>query len=185
MNDRRSRLARAATAGALALACCAFGGGAPAEEEKKAPEPLEATLIAMRNSIINASSKLKNDVMGIGPDETGAPPTPGRACCSNNVKFIEESLRETARILETFDRCYEQTGNTDMVLLARVIRQDLPGFAQTLTAFADARTKTAAQGGLHAVSRAYNQLRDAAVGLATCGDVARPAAPAPKPAKGK
>lgn len=180
MNDRRPKLARAATVGALALTCCAWSVAARAEE-KKAPEPLEAALVGVRNSIINASVKLKNDVLGIGEGQEAGPPTPGRSCCSGNLKYIEETLRETARILETFDRCYEEAGNTDMVLLARVTRMDLAAFAQTLAPFADARTKRDAQAALQALSRAYNQLRDTAVGLGVCGDVARPATPPPAP----
>jgi len=180
MRDRRSIRGWAATCGTLALLCGAWVGG-PRAEEPKAPEPLETELIRVRNSIINASSKLKNDVVGISSEEAGAPATPGRSCCSGNLKYIEEAIREAARILEAFDRCYEQAGNTDMVLLSRVTRSDLATFARTLQGFADARTKREAQAGLDAMSRTYNLLRDTAVGLATCGDVARPPAPPPPP----
>lgn len=172
MNDVRRRPA----AGALAALALAFLGtawsAARGAEESTAPEPLEAELILIRNLIINARSKLNNDVVGFATTD-GAPATPGRSCCSGNLEQIDAALQEASRILTEFDRCYEKDGNPDMVLHARVTQSDLATFARSLPQFADAGTKPLAQEALRSMSRAYNAMRDTALGLATCRDVAR------------
>jgi hypothetical protein len=110
-----------AAAPLAALLCSAWLCAAHAAEAQS-PEPLETELIRARNMIINASSKLRNDVMGLAPDQGQAPATVARSCCSANLEQIEAAIRESARILQDFDRCYEERGNTDMVLRARVAR---------------------------------------------------------------
>jgi len=173
-----------AAAPLAALLCSAWLCAAHAAEAQS-PEPLETELIRARNMIINASSKLRNDVMGLAPDQGQAPATVARSCCSANLEQIEAAIRESARILQDFDRCYEERGNTDMVLRARVARSDLSMLAQSLPAFADARGKREAQGALQEMSRNYNVLRENAVGLAACGDVAVRAAPPPQTSEPK
>jgi hypothetical protein len=170
------RWTRAGARLAAALLCGA-GIGAVLAAEAQAPEPLETELIRARNMIINATSKLRNDVLGVAPGEGSAPATIARSCCSTNLEQIEEAIRESARILKDFDRCYEARGDTDMVLRARVALSDLSTFGQSLPAFANARGKREAQGALQEISRNYNVLRENAVGLDGCGDVAVRAAP--------
>ena len=162
---------RAGATLAAALLCGAAYGAAGAPEAQ-APEPLETELVRARNMIMNASSKLRNDVLGLGPGQGAAQPTTARSCCSANLEQIEVAIRESARILKEFDRCYEERGDTDMVLLARVALSDLSMFGQSLPGFADARGKREAQAALQEVSRNYNVLRQTAVGLSACGDVA-------------
>ena len=165
------RWTRAGARLAAALLCGA-GIGAVLAAEAQAPEPLETELIRARNMIINATSKLRNDVLGVAPGQGTAPATIARSCCSANLEQIEGAIRESARILKDFDRCYEARGDTDMVLRARVALSDLSTFGQSLPAFADARGKREAQGALQEISRNYNILRENAVGLDACGDVA-------------
>lgn len=167
-----------------ALLCSAWLGAAHAAEAQS-PEPLETELIRARNMIMNASSKLRNDVMGVTPGQGSAPATVARSCCSANLEQIEAAIRESARILHDFDRCYEERGNTDMVLRTRVALSDLSMLAQSLPAFADARGKREAQGALQEVSRNYNVLRENAVGLEACGNVAVRPAPAPQTSEPK
>lgn len=139
-----------------------------AREEAKSPEPLEAELIGIRNTVINASAKLRNDITGIQPDVPGAPATPAGICCAQNLKRIDKRLRAAHRILGDFDRCYAAAGNESMVLAARVAMSDLIAFARTVAAFAKAPTKGQAAGALDAMTRTYNLLRETAVSLEPC-----------------
>ena len=177
----KDRWVRAGAPLAAALLCGAWLGAVRAAEAQ-APEPLETELIRARNMIINASSKLRNDVLGIAPDQGVAAPTIARSCCTANIEQIEAAIRESARILKEFDRCYEGRGDSGMVLRARVALSDLSTLGQSLPAFADARGKREAQGALQVVSRNYNVLRENAVGLDACGDVAVRSASAPQTA---
>jgi hypothetical protein len=166
MNRTAARL----VAGAIALLCGASVQRVRAGDAT-APEPLETELIRARNMITNASSRVRNDIVGMTTGG-GAAETLGRSCCGTNVEKIEGAIRESARILGDFDRCYEKEGDTDMVLRARMAQSDLAVFARTVPYFADSRTKGEAEAALVEMSRAYNALRRTAVGLAACGDVA-------------
>ena len=149
--------------------CIVFAGfGMAAEEAAKSPEPLESELIGIRNAIINASTKLKNDILGIQSHDSGVPATPAGKCCGKNLQNIEKRLRATQRILGDFDRCYTSAGNQDMVLATSIARADMIAFARTTAAFAKAPSKAQAQGALDAMTRTYNLLRQTAVSLEPC-----------------
>ena len=167
----KTLLSRTAAAGrwaALALSVALFGGFALAQEEAKSPEPLESELVAIRNSVKNASAKLKNDIVGIQSGDPQAPVTPARSCCSKNLARIEKRIATSHRILEDFDRCYTNAGQDEMVLASRVAKSDLISFSRALSAFAKAPNKGQAQGALHAMTRFYNLLRETAVSLTPC-----------------
>lgn len=170
----RTPLRRAARGGrwaAVGLAIAIFAGFGLAREEAKSPEPLETELIGIRNVITNASSKLKNDIVGVQTSGSNAPDTPAGRCCAWNLEKIGKRVEAAHRILEDFDRCYVNTGQGDMVLAGRVARSDLVSFSKALDAFAKAPNKYMAQGALQAMTRAYNLLRETATSLAPCAGV--------------
>ena len=149
--------------------CVVFAGfGMAATEDAKSPEPLEPELIGIRRAIINASTKLKNDIVGIQSHDSGVPATPAGTCCAKNLQTIEKRLRAAQSILGDFDRCYTSAGDDDMVLATRIARADLIAFAKTAAAFAKAPNKAQAKGALDAMTRTYNLLRETAVSLEPC-----------------
>ena len=167
----KTLLSRAAAAGrraAVGLSVVLLGGLALAQEEAKSPEPLESELVGIRNAIINASVKLKNDIVGIQSSGTSAPATPAGRCCAKNLDNIKKRIVAAHRILESFDRCYVEAGQDDMVLAGRVARSDMAAFSRTLSAFANAPNKHQAKGALQAMTRTYNLLRETAVSLTPC-----------------
>jgi len=140
----------------------------PPKEVPKAPEPLEAELVGIRNAIINASAKLRNGVVGISAESEGLPSTPARDCCAANVRRIETRIVTAARLLDAFDRCYDTEGNQDMLLSCRVAKSDLLAFANALQQFVRAPTRDKTQAGLDGMTRTYNLLRDTSVKLEPC-----------------
>jgi len=172
-----SRTAAAGRRAAVGLTVVLLGGLALAQEEAKSPEPLESELIGIRNAIINASTKLKNDIVGIQSSGTGAPATPAGRCCAKNLENIEKRIVAAHRILESFDRCYVDAGQDDMVLAGRVARSDMAAFSKTLSAFANAPNKQQAKGALQAMTRTYNLLRETAVSLTPCDGMESPIGP--------
>jgi hypothetical protein len=165
----RPRAAVARRWAAFGLCVFLFAGiGMAAEEKAKSPEPLETELIGIRHAIINASTKLKNDIVGVQSNDPGAPATPAGQCCAKNLQNIQKRLRAAQRILGDFDRCYASAGNEDMVLATRMAQADLIAFAKTAAAFAKAPSKGQAKGALDAMTRTYNLLRESAVSLQQC-----------------
>jgi hypothetical protein len=139
-----------------------------AEEVAKSPEPLEAELIGLQKSITNASAKLRRDVVGIQSEAPNAPNTPAGKCCATNLERIGRRVNAAHRILGDFDRCYSEQDNQDMLIAVRIAKQDLFMFAKTIVAFANAPTKSEAQGALEGITRSYNLLRDTAISLEPC-----------------
>jgi hypothetical protein len=153
---------------ALGLCLASFVALAAAEEPPKAPEPLETELLGIQNSVTNASSKLRNDIVGIASPESGVPDTPAGRCCAKNLENIAKRIAAAYRILQDFDRCYSDAGNTDMVLTARMAVSDLKAFSATVGAFAKVPTKGEAHGALQAMTRAFNLMRKTVVKLEPC-----------------
>ena len=164
----RQRAGAAARWAALGLCLALLAGSGLAQEEAKSPEPLDAELIGIRKMVRNASSKLKNDIVGIDAPYGSAPATPAGRCCAKNLERIAQRVGAAHRILGDFDRCYTQSGNQDMVMSVSVAKSDLVAFAKTASAFANAPTKMQAQGALQAMTRTYNLLRETAVSLEPC-----------------
>jgi len=153
---------------AMGLCVALLAGAGLAEEEAKSPEPLESELIGIRNMIMNASSKLKNDIVGVDPNSANAPATPAGKCCAMNLERIGKRVGAAHRILADFDRCYTESGNQNMVMSVRVARSDLTAFSRTVSSFANAPNKALARGALQAMTRTYNLLRNTAVSLEPC-----------------
>jgi hypothetical protein len=153
---------------AIGLCLAVLASPGMAEEEAKAPEPLEAEMLGLRKSITNASAKLRRDVVGIQSEVPNVPNTPAGKCCATNLERIGRRVNAAQRILGDFERCYSEQGNQDMLIAVRIAKQDLFMFAKTILAFANAPTKSQAQGALEAVTRTYNLLRDTAISLEPC-----------------
>jgi hypothetical protein len=154
----------------VAVLLCALAIASPGmtEEDPKAPEPLETPLMGIQKAMINASAKLKNDIIGMRSEYPNAPATPAGECCAKNLMRIEQRIGTAYRILEAFDRCYAAEDNQDMLIAVRLAKSDLAAFARTVPQFAQAPTKSQARGGLNSMTRTYNLLRETAAALTPC-----------------
>lgn len=154
--------------GALSPAGMADETAANADEELRAPEPLETEFVRLRNMIMNAQSKLRNGVQGMSATGPLDASTPARVCCSSNLLRIDERLREIDKLLESFERCYEERLDPEMVTAVQFVKADMAGFRRTVQRFAEAPDRRQASGVLDAVSRGFLLLRETGSKLTPC-----------------
>ncbi len=160
------------------LAILLFSAGAawgadPTPTPPPLPSLLEPEMVKMRNMIINASTKVRANVVGLG----GTATRPAQICCSMNLEAIHAGSRALEQQLDQLSACYQSESDDQMRANVEFARTDVAGVRRALGDFALAEDKQRAVMAVDFVSKQYVVLMDTLSKLREC--------PTPTPATSK
>src|SRR5262249_35495368 len=140
---------------------------------------LEPEMLKMRNMIINASTKVRANVVGLG----GTATRPAQICCSMNLEAIHTGTRTLDGLLDQLSACYQTESDNQMRSNVEFSRSDVSAVRQALTDFATADDKQRAVMAVDYLSKNYVQLLESMSKLRECPSPS--AAPKETKKKGK
>ena len=156
----------------LLLVASAFG---QTSDARTAPAPIERHMAKMRKVISNAKVKLKRGGGGgFSRQGSGTNATPGWSCCAANLKRVEKSVVAIQSMLLQLEYCYDDSGEIDALIAARLSKSDLQDLARSVQRFADAVTVPRAEQAMNGMFRTFLNLDESTIELPACGELVDP-----------
>jgi hypothetical protein len=159
----------------LFLGASVARGANPTPTPPPLPSLLEPEMLKMRNMIINASNKVRSNVVGLGGT---AGKRPAQICCSMNLEAIHTGTRTLDGLLDQLSACYQTESDNQMRSNVEFSRSDVSAVRQALTDFATADDRQRAVMAVDYLSKNYVQLLESLSKLRECP------APSAAPEKG-
>ena len=135
----------------LLLGMGAAWGADPTPTPPPLPSLVEPEMLKMRNMIINASTKVRSNVVGLG----GTATRPAQICCSMNLEAIHNGSRALEELLDELSACYQSESDDQMRANVEFARSDVAGVRRALGEFATAEDKQRAVMAVEFVSKQY------------------------------
>jgi hypothetical protein len=166
----------------LFLGASVAWGANPTPTPPPLPSLLEPEMLKMRNMIVNASTKVRANVVGLGAGGT----RPAQICCGMNLEAIHTGTRTLDGLLDQLSACYQTESDNQMRANVEFSRSDVSAVRQALTDFATADDKQRAVMSVDYLSKNYIQLLESLSKLRDCpSPSAAPAKGGTKKKKGK
>ena len=148
----------------LLLGASAAWGANPAPTPPPMPSVLEPEMLKMRNMIINASQKVRANVVGLG----GTATRPAQICCSMNLEAIHAGTRALEERLDELGKCYLSESDQQMRSNVEFARSDVAQVRRALGDFASADDKQRAVMSVDFLSKNYVAMMDTFSKLREC-----------------
>ncbi len=151
----------------IAGLCLASAVAEPEVAEELAPvEQLKADMKRVRGMLRNAEAKFRNGVTGgiSTGDEVGGSPTPGKTCCSDNLKRLDKLIKSMKGSLGALERCLNgaDVGALDLV------QKDFQSLQRAVQLFGNVQEAVQTKQALNGCTRAYLLLEESLGQLPDC-----------------
>ena len=163
----------------IAGLCLASAVAEPEVDEELAPvEHLKANMKRVRGMLGNAEAKFKNGVVGgiSTGDEVGGSPTPGKTCCSDNLKRLDKLIKSMKGSLGALEQCLNGADDREALDL---VQKDLQSLKRAVQLFGNVPEASQTNQALNGCKRAYLLLEESLGQLPDC--VPQPGVPGDAP----